>query len=243
MIKYGRSIRWENDLKKEIEFSKQNGFDFMQVWYFNGNIVLDGVDEPKEVALKESHFPFIIHALLDINDFEKYIPKLLKILKYLEHNEVIVHPICRSEEITGSTMIKLTQKVTFANSLLKENGISLLIENNSKLDPINYTAEEVGYMFSVNSEVEMLLDVAHIDDYKHLYDLVNIKEPKALHIADKHFNCIHEHLPIGRGQIDYNYIFKDVLHSFDGKIIFEIVDEDNEIIRSKNIIKSILEEI
>jgi len=38
MIQYGRSIRWFNDYESEIEFSKENGFDFVQVWYQNGDI-------------------------------------------------------------------------------------------------------------------------------------------------------------------------------------------------------------
>jgi len=31
MIEYGRSIRWFNNYKDEIDFSKSNKFDFMQI--------------------------------------------------------------------------------------------------------------------------------------------------------------------------------------------------------------------
>lgn len=72
-------------------------------------------------------------------------------------------------------------------------------------------------------------------------EVFKIKQPKMLHIADKHFNVIHEHLAVGSGELDFNYIFSEVLKDFHGSIIFEVVDEDAEIIKSKNIIREILE--
>ena len=44
----------------------------------------------------------------------------------------------------------------------------------------------------------------------------------------------HLHLPIGRGVIDFNIIFKDILKDFDGIIILEIKNTDAAIIDSKN---------
>jgi sugar phosphate isomerase/epimerase len=70
--------------------------------------------------------------------------------------------------------------------------------------------------------------------------MVSIKTPKILHIADKHFNIIHEHLPIGYGEINFKYIFDKVLCNYDGKIILEIVKENSDIIKSKDIIVSLL---
>jgi len=95
-------------------------------------------------------------------------------------------------------------------------------------------------MFTKNHDVELLLDIAHMDSYEHLKEIVRIKKPGILHIADKHFNVVHEHLPVGKGEIDFQMLFKEILNDFDGKIIFEVVDEDEEIIRSKEIIESII---
>jgi len=61
-----------------------------------------------------------------------------------------------------------------------------------------------------------------------------------LHIADKHFSVIHEHLPVGSGDLDFKYIFSEVLKDFHGSIIFEVVDEDEAIIKSKNVIREII---
>ena len=116
---------------------------------------------------------------------------------------------------------------------MSENGIIIHLENNSKLDPLFSDPEEVKLMFEKNPNVEFLLDVAHIDNYDHLKAMMKIKKPKILHIADRHLEVIHEHLPIGQGNIDYNYSFKNVLSDFDGRIILEIVQSSKDIIESK----------
>ena len=239
-MKLGRSIRWYNEYKHEVQFSRENGFDFMQIWYRQGTLLLDKVKEPKEKYIKDAQFPVIIHALFDIDEYEKYLPKLIEILVYLGHTEVIIHPICESERINEKTIDKLCEKISYASMELSEHGIKLYVENNSKLDPIHYKAAEVKKMFSENAEVEFLLDVAHIDDYEHLKELIKIKYPGILHVADKHFNVIHEHLPLGRGEIDYKMVFTSVLNNYDGKVILEVVDSDEELIQSKRIIETML---
>lgn len=239
MIQFGRSIRWYNNYEDEVKFSKDNGFDFMQVWYAKGQIILDKVLEPKDEVILSHKFPIIIHALLDINEFDEHVPRILAILKKLSHDQLIIHPICESEEITIETIFKLSNKVLEAKKLCMEKGIKLFVENNSKLDPINHSIDDIRIMYKDN-DVELLLDLAHIDDYNHLKEIVNIKKPKMIHIADKHFEIIHEHLPIGEGDLDFDYIFNNVLAEFDGKIIFEVVAEDELIIKSINTIKKIL---
>lgn len=74
----------------------------------------------------------------------------------------------------------------------------------------------------------------------HLQEMINVKTPQILHIADRHFNVIHEHLPLGQGDIDFQCIFNNLLPEYDGKIILEIVNSDLDIIYSKDLIKSLL---
>lgn len=160
-------------------------------------------------------------------------PKLIEIIKHLGHNELIIHPICESEEITPKTIYKLSDKVKFALERLDKENITLYLENNSRLDPIFNETNEIEIMFQQNPKLEFLLDVAHIDNYEHLKNMIKIKKPKILHIADRHLEVVHEHLPIGQGNIDYKYIFTNILKEFDGKIILEIVQSSNDIINSK----------
>lgn len=70
--------------------------------------------------------------------------------------------------------------------------------------------------------------------------IIEVKFPKCLHIADKRFTIDHEHLPIGQGELDFELIFQKYLKGYNGKIIFEVVGIDKEIISSKNRILKIL---
>lgn len=232
MIKFGCLARYFNKYSDEVGFAKNNGFMFMQLWYDKNGIALKKDSEPLEV-IKQHEFPTIIHAVLDMNEIEEHIPKLIKIMKYLEHGDLIIHPICKSEQITNKTIFKLAKKIKWANKLLSKENIALYIENNSKLDPIFNTVEEIDILFKENPEVDFVLDVAHIDNYKHLKDMIRIKMPKILHVADRNLDIIHEHLPIGMGNINYKYIFTSILPDFKGRIIFEIIQSSEDIIDSK----------
>jgi sugar phosphate isomerase/epimerase len=241
MIEYGRSIRWFNNYRDEIDFSESNKFDFMQIWFMKGELILDKVLYPKEQYVLNSKFPVIIHAVYDIDDFDKYNSELIRILKFLKHKEVIIHPVCDAIPINSETIYMLADNIYKTNQLLKTNNIRLYIENNSIIDKINYTPNDLKIVFDRNPDVELLLDIAHTDDYKHLQKIIEVKFPKCLHIADKHFSVEHEHIPIGQGELDFELIFQNYLKGYDGKIIFEVVETDEEIIKSKNTIQKIVQ--
>ena len=95
-------------------------------------------------------------------------------------------------------------------------------------------------LYDADSYVEQLLDIAHIDSYEHLKEIIEVKYPKCLHVAGKHFSKEHEHLSLTQGDIDYNLVFKQYLQNFDGRIILEVVDTDEEIIKSREIIDKAL---
>ena len=231
-MQIGCLARYFNPYEEEVIFAKNNNFQFMQIWYDRNGIALKRDLNPIE-TIKKFNFPTIIHAVLDINEFEEHVPKLIEILKYLGHNELIIHPICKSEEINPKTIYKLSEKVSFALKELEKENITLYLENNSRLDPIFNELNEIEIMFSANTNLQFLLDVAHIDNYEHLKSMIKIKMPKILHIADRHLEQIHEHLPIGQGNIDYEYIFTDILNEFDGKIVLEIVQSSEDMLNSR----------
>lgn len=240
MIQIGCLARFFNKYEDEVAFAKLHGFDLMQIWYDRNGIALNKDSHPKENIIKEFDFPTIFHAVLDINEFEEHVPKIIDKLVYLNHKELIIHPICDREEITADSIHKLSKQVSFALEKLSEKGITLYLENNSLLDPVFNTPEEIAIIFDNNPNLEFLLDIAHIESYEHLKEIVAVKMPKALHIADKHFDIIHEHLPIGEGDIDYNYALNDVLGGFTGKIILEVIQSEEAIISSRDKIRNIL---
>ena len=229
---FGFAARQFRPYEQEVEFARMNGFEFLQIWYDKNGIFSRGADEQVEI-IKQCGYPAIIHALLDINEIEEHVPKLINMLQFLEHTEVIIHPVCKSEKIETDTIFKLANKISGAMQKLYSEGITLYLENNSKLDPIYTTAREVEIMYKENPALEFLLDVAHIDDYKHLQEMIQVRMPKILHAADRHLEVIHEHLPIGQGNIDFEYVFRNILHEFAGRIVLEISYTDKEILDSK----------
>jgi len=239
VIEIGCLANFNFTYRSEIDFARKNNFKLVQIWYDkNGISLLKDIDPVK--SIKTAHFPAVIHAVLDINEFYEHVPRILEILKALDHDELIIHPVCKSEEYTDSTIAKLSKNVKFSYDLLSQSGISLYIENNSKLDPLLNTPEEVKFLFQENPNVKFILDVAHIKDYDHLEAMVKSKFPEMLHVADKHFDVIHEHLPIGEGELDFKYIFSSSLKGFQGKIILEIVQSKEDVINSRIKLEKVL---
>lgn len=232
MVEIGCLARFFNRYDNEVEFAKHNGFQLMQLWYDNRGLCLHPEDINGIDIINSNKFSTIIHAVLNISEFEEHIPKLLALLKRLGHNELIIHPICEDEMITDDTLGQLNQKIKYALNILKPEGITLYLENNSKLDPVFTDVYEIEYIFKENPELEFLLDIAHVDDRITLEKLVKAKRPRLIHIADRHFDVVHEHLPIGEGEIDFEDIFKNILVGYEGKIILEILG-DYEVVDSK----------
>jgi len=230
MPKFGCPARYFNHYRDEVAFAKTNGFALLQIWYDNKGLSADKTRDPQEVI--NNPYPAIIHAVLDINDFEEHIPILKILLEKFGHQELIIHPVCKSEVISDKTIQKLSDKIGWTLDYLG-NGITVYLENNSKLDPIFSTVEEVELIFAQNHRLEFLLDIAHIGSYEQLAELIKVRQPKILHLADKHFNVIHEHLPVGEGELDFNLIFTSWLKDFDGRIILEITQSDQALIESK----------
>lgn len=240
-IKFGSLARFFNPYKQEVNFAKKNKFDFVQLWYDKNGLYVNQLKNENVKNIKQFEFPSIVHAVLDINDFKTHLPILQNILKHLKHKEIIIHPICESEVISENSIIKLSQRIKETIEFF-ENKVTIYLENNSKLDPIFQTKEEVAYIFKENPTIEFLLDIAHIDSYEHLEELIKIKYPKILHISDKHFNVEHEHLPVGKGEIDFEKVFTEYLNEIKGmKIILEVFQSDEDIIQSTNMIKAVLE--
>ncbi len=232
----GRSVRWYNDFYEEVAFSKENGFDFIQIWFKDGNILINSLPDPKEEYIKACRFPVIIHAVFDPLDFDLYGDDLLQLLKFLNHKEVIIHPVCKRDPVSQDIEMLLADKIKLFSHKAKRQGIVYYLENNSIMDGFHCKKEELQIVFNNDDYVEQLLDVAHVDSYDHLTQVISSKFPKCLHVAGKHFSIPHEHLPITQGDIDYKLVFRKYLQGFDGRIILEVDGSDDEIIASKRII-------
>ena len=115
----------------------------MQVWYKDGKLQHDTLPDPVEKAILETGFPIIIHALLRIEEYDKYCEDLLRILKFLHHKEVITHPSMYPLPVEKDTIYKLAECNKKMTDYFYDNGIIVYIENNGRLDPFNYSPEEM----------------------------------------------------------------------------------------------------
>lgn len=237
MISIGRGIRWYNNYTNEVGFSIENGFDFMQIWFKNGDIMLDNIPEPKADYIKKVGFPVIIHAVLKPEEINLYGKELLDLTEFLGNNEVIIHPVCDKNNMSENIETELAEQSLIFSSLASSRGITWYLENNSIIDKFHYTKEELSVVYSKDKYVKQLLDIAHIDNYQHLKEIVDVKFPECIHVAGKHFTVPHEHLPLTQGDIDYKLVFSKYLKGYTGRIILEVDGSDTEIIESKKIIE------
>ena len=249
MIRLGTSARErEIPFRYESEFAIENKYDFIQIWYKDGNI--NSLYEKDIVeSIKNANIKVIFHALMDVGDFKLYGDDLIDKLKYLGHKELIIHPVLKSKPVNKrNSQLLADNLIAFCNEL-NELGITVYVENNHDHMQVFYTLEQWKYFFSkAPSNVELLIDIVHIlfcNDYDLLREMIKIKYPKALHVADTIKGMIgpkHLHLPIGDGIVDFNLIFNDILKDFDGIIVIEINNTDKKMIESKNRLLEILKD-
>lgn len=249
MIQIGTSIRErEIPFKYEIEFAKKNKYDFIQLWYKQGNIN-HLYEENANDAVLNSNIKIILHALMDIGDFQIYGDDLIQKLILFKHKEVIIHPVIKSMEVNSKNDRLLADELISFCKRLKKLDITVYVENNHDHMQTFYTIRQWEYFFeNAPDNVYPLIDIVHVlfcNDYDYLRRLVNVKYPRALHIADTvkgMRGSKHLHLPIGDGIIDFDLVFGDILKDFQGLLILEINNTDKNMIESKKKIINILKD-
>lgn len=154
MISIGRGIRWYKNYKDEVDFCIKNNFDFMQLWFKDGDILVNNIPAPKEEFIKSIGFPIILHAVFDPEDFDTYGDKLLELVDYFGNNEVIVHPVSEKSPVNKDTEIKLAKQVINFSKKVYERGITWYLENNSVIDKFHYRKEELEYAGRIILEID-----------------------------------------------------------------------------------------
>ena len=239
----GMALRFKEDYYNEIILAKEMNFDFFQIWFFNGKLSMSTQNISNENAIKYLDFPVILHAVFDIDDFEKYGQELIRLVKLFNHKEVIIHPVCTSKPITNMTVHTLNIKLIEINKKLKEQKVKLYVENNSIIDGFFNSVEDLYFVFKNSPDIGLLLDLAHINNYEHLKEIVSMRFPECIHIADKHFGIPHEHITLGTGDLDFKMIFSEIIRGYKGRVILEAVDTLENIKKSKYMIDGIFTQL
>lgn len=248
-MRIGRNLRnLDIPFDEEIDFSVDNNFDVVQLWYKRGHIDAIYVDDVIE-SINKCKIQTILHGAFDINDFDDYSNDFIDTLLKLNHKEVIIHPMIKTMDVNEKTDKLLVKKLLKLCNKLDKLNIRVYIENNHFHMQTFYTIDQWKYFWErAPKNTEFLLDIVHVlyhDDYEYMKELVKVKFPKALHIADTkkgRVNNKHLHIPIGDGIIDFKKVFK-ILKGFDGIIILEIKSLDYKIIDSRNRIVEYLKNI
>lgn len=240
MIQIGRNYRYRNLYHDEVRFSQDHGFECLQLWFDKFGLCQNKLEKGNLTLINDNDHPVIIHALVDIDEFQTLPDELLPILDQLNQRELIIHPVCKSQTIETETVNTMVDLINQTERVLTTEGVQVYIENNSQLTPIFYSVEDLKLLFDSNDNLKFLLDIAHIGDYEHLGEMIDIKYPEMLHLADRNLENKHEHLPVGEGNIDFELVFHKYLRDFRGRIIFELMYSDEEVATSKKRIEEIL---
>ncbi len=240
MIQFAFNIDNYRRLTDEVNFAVQNDFDFVQIWYDNNGISIHENDFPAEEKLNEIKVPFIFHAVLKPNDFTEHVPTLCSLIKKYGHEKLIIHPIQDTEDSLLNSIEILDKNIKMALEAITPLNCKIYFENNSKIEPIFQNKFDIELILDRNPEVELLFDIAHIDNYEYMKDIVKIKFPKLIHCSDRNLNVLHEHLPLGLGNIDFDYVFNEIIPGYDGGVIFEIFSSYEDRLQAKHLIKSVL---
>jgi sugar phosphate isomerase/epimerase len=243
MLKYGIQLlfgkNYNKNYQEEVDYVKTLGFDFFQITFFEGIVRADALPEPKEQSLQNVTFPFILHVVFDLPDYEKYSKKLLNLINFFGHKEVIIHPIFEAEPITKNTILCFSKKIESIHNKLKQNNVKLFLENNGIAGSFFNDITELRTIFDKYPDIGLILDIAHANNYDHLKKIVDMRFPECLHIADRHFDVVHEHIPLGDGDLDFEMIFKEIIPNYNGKIILEAVGTKTCIEQSKKIMNKL----
>ncbi len=236
MITYGFNVSNKVKYIEEEQFALENNFSILQVWFDKNGLSLSEYDNIH--TIEKAKVKTILHISVTINGISEVFESAIPVLPTLKHNDVIVHLIDGTERKSIHDEVK--DEICYWISFFNENNIKIYFENNSKLDNVLQTADDIDEFFKIFPEAGFLLDIAHIDNYEHLQKLIRIKRPEFLHLSDRHLELVHEHLTIGDGNIDFNRIFQDDLINFDGTIIFEVPWSPSSRKSSKAVIQKII---
>jgi sugar phosphate isomerase/epimerase len=148
--------------KDEINFSRENGFDIVQLWYKQGVISMAYEEDPIS-AIQREDFPVILHAAFDINDFNSYRDDIISVLKKLNHKELILHPMIKTEEVNDITHQRLVDEVLKLCQRLYDLDIVVYVENNhAHMKSFYYPKQWKEFFEKAPPNVELLIDFVHV---------------------------------------------------------------------------------
>jgi sugar phosphate isomerase/epimerase len=219
MIRYGFNVANSIRFADEDSFALANGFDILQLGFDRRCLSVHDLDGLHSV--EKSRVNTILHVSVGLDEFDGVLAPALELARSLGHHDMIVHPIAGKSQV-GHPSKALVSAAKHWVPAFAEHGITIHFENNSRLESVLQSVDDARLLFATCPTAGFLLDIAHMDDYAHLQNLAGVKMPGFLHVADRRLEQIHEHLAVGKGNIDFSRVFTRCLHGFEGTVIFEV---------------------
>ena len=236
MIHKGLALHFRENYTEGLSFIHNFGFEFIQTWFYNGILSIDVLSMPKGAIARNMLSPVILHAVFDMPDYDRYGQKLLDIVDIFGYREVALQPIYKAGRVTENTIKLLERKVGALHRSLAPRGVKLYVENNSITDGFFNSVQDLRAIFDVHPDIGLLLDLAHVNDYDHLREIVAMRFPECVHISDRRLSVPHEHIPLGEGDLDFDLIFNEILAGYEGRVILEAIGSKRGIAKSKKVL-------
>lgn len=244
-MKIGMPTLLEYNLEENINFAKNNNFDFIEL-----NMNLPYCFEIKEKELLKYNYDFTMHISEELNIYElnnnlkkSYLKEIIRqlkigisnnIKKYTIHlNQGIYFTIDSNKkylnEVFKNNYTKsLKSSLKYLNRFCENNNIYINFENTKYNDNIKIAINEIVKY----PHFGFTLDIGHNEKdknkfYNYLEKENYLKNIKHIHMHD--YDNISDHLALGKGIINFNK-YKNLL--IDNYIVME-VKKSEELLESK----------
>lgn len=223
-MQLGFNLLPDESIAEAEAYAVQHGFELIQLWFDHRGLMVQGRAVEDVGPLRDCAIKTVVHAVLTPNELVRRAGDVASLARKAGHSWVILHPISGRGECRDGRTRDLVAALRQRLPVFTDAGLRVCVENNCALHPMVHTTEDLTMLVEALPEVELLLDIAHMDGPAHLESLVSVRFPYALHVADRHLAVAHEHLAIGEGDIDINALMSTTLKGFDGPAVFEMPD-------------------
>ena len=247
-MKYGMPTLLEfTSIEENINFAKENNLDFIEL-----NMNLPYCFNLAENSLTKYNYLFTMHISEELNIGElnenirkKYLEEIIRqinlgisnnIKKYTIHlNSGIYFTLPNGKSFLNNKYLDLYKEqiqksADELNKIATENNININFEN-TKIEEFTKVAINI---IKDYSNLGFTLDIGHNEKNKNLAYPLFVKTNKIKHIHMHDYDLKNDHLPLGKGQIDFSK-YTDVLKN--NYVVIEI-KETKELLESIDYIKN-----
>ncbi len=236
------------DIKNEIQWIADNGFDFIDLFLEPDKSELGKVNS-KEVKRqldyygleRVGHTAWYLPIGSPVSQLRVCAVEIIK--KYLDAfvdlgcDKVTIHSNWPPSLFSEDEGVKLqTESIQNILSYAGKTGVKIMLE---PLGTIHDHSRNIDSLLALNEELYFHADIGHFNIFgRKPVEYLSRYKDKLMHVHLHDNNGIDDlHLPIGSGNIDWDYLVSALKTFYDGTITLEIFSEEREyVLHSKKIL-------